>query len=161
MGLGRLLKRIDKFKKAADIDKAFAEIVASEEFQLLAIQLITKGQPTSQLFELGVDSLGRDLGDYSPSTIEGTVNFKGKKAKGQRFDHITLNDEGIYYSTHKVETGGNVFLFRIIVNPLRGDTNLFDDFGKEIAGWTESNMQILIDFIREKTVPIIKRKMAT
>jgi len=160
MGLGRVKERLEKLRKAADIDTIFTEIVSSKEFQQLAIELITKGQPTSQLFELGVDSLGRDLGDYAPTTIEGTSSFEGKKQKGQRFDHITLNDEGVYYSTHKIELGGNTFLFKITVNPLRGDTNLFDDFGKEIAGWTEQNLQILIDFIRERIVPLIKKRMA-
>ena len=115
MGLGRLKKRLNKFKKAANIDAILAEIVASKEFQDLAIQLNTKGQPTSQLYEQGVDSLSVSLGKYAGTTIEGTANFEGKKDKGQRFDHITLADTGRFYSTFKIETGGNSFLFNALV----------------------------------------------
>lgn len=162
MSLGRVKKRLDKFKKAADIDAAFAEIVSSEEFKKLAVELNTKGKDTSQLYELGIDSLGKtlDVDGYAASTIEGTASFKGKKEKGQRFDHITLEDTGKFYSTFVVETGGSSFLFRITANPIRGNANLFEGFGKEIVGWTEQNLQIMIDFIRERIVPIIKRKMA-
>ncbi len=160
MGLGRVKARLDKFKAAANIDNIFAEIVKDKGFQVLLVQLNTKGQPTSQLFELGVDSKGLSLGDYAATTIEGTSNFKGKKEKGQRFDHITLEDTGKFYASFKIETGGGSFLFKITANPIRDDTNLFDDFGEGIVGWVDQNLQIIIDAIREKVVPLIKKKMA-
>lgn len=160
MGLGRVKKRLEKFKAAADIDTIFKELVLHKEFQQLAIELNTKGQPTSQLFEQGVDSLSVSLGEYAGTTIEGTSSFEGKREKGQRFDHITLEDTGKFYASFKILTGGNAFLFKIEANPNRDDTNLFDDFGKEILGWTDQNLQILINWIRERIVPLIKTKMA-
>lgn len=160
MSLSRVIKRLDKFKKAADIDEVLQEIVADSKIQQLAIELNTKGQPTSQLFEQGVDSLSVSLGEYAGTTIEGTSSFEGKREKGQRFDHITLEDTGKFYSSFKIETGGNAFLLKITANPNRGDSNLFDDFNKDIVGWTEQNLQIIIDAIREKIVPLIKKRMA-
>ena len=160
MGLGRVKKRLDKFKKAANMDVIFQEIVSEKELQQFAIELNTEGQPTSQLFEKGVDSFSVSLGDYAGTTIEGTSSFQGKKDKGQRFDHITLKDTGKFYSTFVIVTGGNAFLMKITANPNRDDTNLFDDFGKGIVGWTDENLQLIIDAIREKIVPLIKKKMA-
>ena len=49
-----------------------------------------------QLYEEGIDSQGRSLGEYTPYTIE------IKKSKGQRVDHITLKDTGAFYASFKV-----------------------------------------------------------
>ncbi len=157
MGFGLLFKKIDKFKKAADIDVIFAEIVSSKEFIEFAIELNTKGQ----LFDKGIDSLGVSLGEYAGTTIEGVKGkFLGKREKQQRFDHITLSDTETFYDSWEITLGGRSFLFKVSANPNRGDTNLFDDFGKDIVGYTEESLQKIIDFIRERIVPLIRRKMA-
>lgn len=156
MSLSRAKKTLAKYKAAANMDAIFQEIVADKDFQQFTIELNTKGQ----LFNEGIDSLGVSLGDYAGTTIEGTSSFRGKKEKGQPFDRITLFDEGKFHASFRVETGGNNFLLKITANPNRGDTNLFDDFGKEVVGWTEESLQIIIDAIREKIVPLIKKKMA-
>ena len=41
-------------------------------------------------------------------------------------------------------------------NPVKDDNNLFDDFGKEIVGLTDENLQIVIDAIREKIITKIR-----
>lgn len=157
MGLGRLKKRLDKFKKAADIDVVLAEIVSDKDLQKFAIELNTRGQ----LFDKGIDSFGVSLGEYAGTTIEGVEGkFLGKKKKGQPFDRITLLDEGKFHASFVIETGGRAFLMKIIANPKRGDTDLFKDFGKAIVGWTEQNLQLIIDEIRSKIVPLIKKRMA-
>mgnify|MGYP003147448161 CR=1 FL=1 len=163
MGLGLLISKLDKFKAAANIESIISEIVSEKGFQQFLIQLNTKGQPTSQLFEFGVDSFGKLLDEdgYADSTIVGVKGrFKGKIEKGQRFDHITLEDTGDFYASFKIETGGSAFLFKITANPRKDNSNLFDDFGKDVVGWTEQNVQIIIDAIRSKIVPILKKRMA-
>ena len=64
----------------------------------LVISLNTEGEPTSQLYELGEDSLGKALqgktilkgGEYTPFTKS------IKQEKGQRFDNPTLKDSGAF-----------------------------------------------------------------
>jgi hypothetical protein len=54
-----------------------------------------------QLEEEGIDSLGRKLGDYAPSTIA------YKRRKGQRYDHVTLKDTGDFYNSFNVKVNVN------------------------------------------------------
>ena len=99
------------------------------------IELNTEGEKTSQLFELGVDSQGNRLGDYSGFT----KNIKA--SKGQRIDHITLKDTGEFYKSFKVTP--NKKGFRITANPNKDDSNLFDDFGVDIVGYKENVFKLL------------------
>ncbi len=157
--LERVEKRLEKWI-SIDVDAIFFDILSNKEFQQSMIQLNTKGQPTSQLFEDGIDSLSVSLGNYAGTTIEGTSSFKGKKDKGQRFDHITLSDTETFYGTFTITLGGTEFLFKISANPNRGDTNLFDDFGKDIVGWTDENLQLIIDAFKPKIKQAIDRQQA-
>ena len=51
----------------------------------------------TQMLSDGVDAVGAYLGDYSPTTVQ------IKKAKGQRYDHITLEDTGDFKDAFFVE----------------------------------------------------------
>jgi hypothetical protein len=51
----------------------------------------------NQLYEKGIDGTGQSLGEYAAVTIE------IKKEKGQRFDHITLRDEGDFHSAFRMD----------------------------------------------------------
>ena len=131
----RLLKNINNL----NINDIFFELWSDNRVQNYIIDLNTEGKPTSQLYELGVDSLGNSLGEYSPFTIPFKVE------KGQRFDHITLKDTGDFYESFIVtplKTG-----FKIDANPIKDDDNLFDLFGKDIVGLTEENQERLVAFI--------------
>ena len=149
--LERVEKRLQKLINI-DIDAVLLSILSDKDLQQFIIELNTKGQ----LFDKGIDSLSVSLGDYAATTIEGTVNFKGKKDKGQRFDHITLSDTETFYDSWVITLGGKSFLFKITANPNRGKSNLFDDFGEEILGLTKENLQIVIDAIREKILAEIR-----
>lgn len=152
MALEGLLRFFDRMIDI-DIDLIISNILKDEEFQRFIIDLNTEGQ----LFEKGIDALGASLGDYTIATIEGTVNFEGKKDKGQRFDHITLKDTGDFYKSFaiKVQNGG----FLIVADGRKEDTDLLTEFGKEILGLTDENLQIVIDAIKEKIIPIIKAQI--
>lgn len=139
--LDKLLKKVCDL----DVDDILFQIWSSGDVQDKIVALNTEGEQTSQLFELGEDSDGKSLGNYAPSTIEGTANFKGKKEKGQRFDHITLKDEGFFYASFRVTPLKRGF--RITANPRRGDSDLFDDFGVEIVGLQKRNILVLLDHI--------------
>ena len=118
------------------------EILSNKEFQQFIIDLNTEGQ----LFEKGIDSLGASLGDYTDFTKA------VKRIKGQRLDHITLEDTGDFYKSFaiKVQNGG----FLITADGQKEDTNLLEEYG-EVLGLTDENLQIVIDAIKEKLIPII------
>lgn len=129
-----------------DVDEIALEIAKTKEFKTLVIKLNTEGKPTSQLFELGEDSEGRSLesigGPYAPFTVQQKI------LKGQPTDRITLKDTGDFYMTFKIIPfkGG----FRILADPIKDDTNLFEEWGEDIVGLNEINLQIVIEFYKEK-----------
>ena len=88
-----------------------------------------------QLFDKGIDSKGESLGEYSPFTIE------LKKLDGQRYDHITLKDEGDFYKSFRVSV--NKVTIEITADPIKDGNNLFDDFGEDIIGLTDESKQKL------------------
>ena len=88
-----------------------------------------------QLYEHGIDSLGKTLGDYRPLTIE------IKRKKGERYDHVTLFDEGDFYASFRVEYGED--WFEVIGNDMAGnyDRPLFEIYGENVMGLTEFNLE--------------------
>ncbi len=130
-----------------DETKIINDILKNKDFQKFIISL----NQNDQLFDEGIDSLGVSLGEYSDFT-----KFE-KKRKGDRFDHITLLDTGGFYKSFKitVSDGG----FTMSADPIKEDSNLFVDFGKEIVGLTQENKQIVIDAIRKRILTKIRAKI--
>ena len=112
---------------------------------------IIKLNTIDQLFNEGVDSLGYSLGEYSPFTVE------LKKIKGHPTDRITLKDTGDFYRTFKVEVKDDSFF--INANPIKDDSNLFDDFGSEIVGLTEENQIKVSKTILDNTIKYIRKQL--
>lgn len=140
---------IDKLQSVADLElnEVAFKIASEKEVKDLVIRLNTK----DQLFGLGEDSLGDSLGVYSPFTVE------EKKKKGQPTNRITLKDTGEFYNSFVVVPyrGG----FTIKANPIKEDSNLFDDFGDDIIGLNETNLSILREVYKEKTLELLKEKL--
>ena len=107
-----------------------------------------------QLFDKGIDSKNRALGVYTPFTI----NSKNERGVPVPSDfHITLFDTGQFYSTFVIIPGKD--FFEIDANPIREDSNLFEDFGEDIIGLNDENLQILIDFFKETVVLRVKEQL--
>ena len=83
------------------------------------------------------DSLGAHLGTYSFATEQIS---KGKKKQGEFID---LKDTGEFWASWKVKVLQK--FISIDANPIKEGNNLFDDYGEEILGLTDENLQILID----------------
>jgi len=132
-----------------DVDNIAYNIAQTNEHKRLVISLNTEGEPTSQLYELGEDSLGKGLqgktilkdGEYTPFTKN------EKSIVGQRYDHPTLKYTGAFYASFVVKPykGG----FEIDADPVKDDTNLFDELGKDILGLNDENLQIVINFYKD------------
>ncbi len=139
----------DILNKAINLDEVKAWYFAIDiDMQNNIIKLNT----IDQLFNDGIDSLGDSLGEYSPFTVE------LKKAKGQPTNRITLKDTGDFYKTFKVEVKDDSFF--INANPIKDDSNLFDDFGSEIVGLTEDNQKKISKTILDNTIKYIRKQLA-
>lgn len=105
-----------------------------------------------QLYDEGIDSLGRKLGDYSPFTVE------KKKSKGQRYDHITLKDKGYFYDSWIVIVDKKGLLLDAD-DESKYDEPLFTLYGEDVLGLTEENKLKLFYIIRENYINYIKNEL--
>lgn len=144
-----------------DIDGIALEIARTNAFQTLVIKLNTEGAPTSQLYEKGEDSQGRELKDIAgnPATQSGYSPFtiREKQSKGQRVDHITLKDTGDFYLSFNVTPfrGG----FKIDANPIKDEDNLFKIWGEDIVGLNEINLGIITEYYRNAILEKINKRI--
>lgn len=131
MGLEKLINKLERL----DLNRIERGIAESEK------ELIIRLNTEDQLFDKGIDSKGRSLdsigGSYSPVTIE------IKRSKGQRTDHITLKDTGDFYNTWDVIVSNDGF--EPTADPIKDDTNLFDEWGDDITGLTDESLDEYIE----------------
>jgi len=107
-----------------------------------------------QLYLKGIDSTGKLLKNqntgkttYAPLTIR-LKQEKGGKAN--RVTNITLFDTGEYYESHEVTITAEGF--KIDADPIKEDTNLFEEWGDEIVGLTDESLQKVITFVLQKYI---------
>lgn len=132
----QLTDKIAKLNEGVILNK-FVSIPAVQKF-------ILDLNRQDQLFKKGVDSKDRALGVYTPFTI----NSKQERGVPVPSDyHITLYDTGEFYSTFVIIPGKD--FFEIDANPIREDSNLFDDFGEDILGLNDESLQKVIDLLKE------------
>ena len=119
-----------------------------QEVKDMIIQMNTE----DQLEERGVDSIGRQLGDYAPYTII------EKKLKGQRYDHVTLKDTGAFYDSWVVTVNRN-YIEIDADDTSHYDVPLFQVWGEDVLGLTPENMDILRGVIAEKYAEYIYNEL--
>jgi hypothetical protein len=150
MAFDRVKKILDN-AIALDENKIINQILSNKSFQEFIIDLNTR----DQLFDKGINSLGVKLsdigGDYAGLTLELSA-AKGRPKKSA--SSINLFDTGDYYKSHKIVLSKDSF--EIVSDPIKDDSNLYDDWGKDIVGLTEENLQKVRDAVTEKIIPIIK-----
>ena len=114
--------------------------------------LITHLNTIEQLQKDRIDSLGAHLGVYSAVT---EVITKGRKKAGE---FINLDDTGAFYDSWKVQVKED----RIIIdaNPFKEDTNLFDEYGLDVLGLTDDNLQIFINEAQKLYIQFIRKHLS-
>ncbi len=146
---GPLIK-VCKNAKKLNSDKILKEVLSNKGLQADIMDLNTQ----DQLYDKGIDSDGKSLGEYSGATIEGRPGiFLGKKEKGQRYDHITLNDTGEFYHSWKFKNNSDNIV--LSADAQKGDTDLTKEFGKKIIGLTDGNLSK----VREWVLPDLIKKV--
>ncbi len=123
------------------------------EFKKLIIDLNTK----SQLYQQGIDSNGISLKEYSKNFGYSNNTKAIKEEKGQPTDRITLKDTGEFYESFYVKLFGTDLM--IFANPLKDDTNLYDEWGNDIVGLTEESIDTLVDFAKILIKPYVKKML--
>jgi hypothetical protein len=141
------VKRLANNLSSIDKNKMIGDIISIPSVQS---QIIDLNQ--NQLYEQGVDAAGDPTGDYAYSTINGTSEYEGKIQKGQRYDHITLNDTGEFYNSMKVIQGSEAFA---IIGKLPGSAR--DRWPDALGLTTESKAEIIPE-IRERLVDALIKK---
>ena len=135
------LQQVIKNLKAIDIVKIAEEAILEDKRAIIQAN-------KAQLYEDGIDSLGRSLGRYSPMTIE------YKKAAGQPYDRVTLKDTGDFYAGF--DLASKEFPFSIESSDIKTE-KLKKRFGKNIFGLTNESQTMVF---KESTKPLILSKSA-
>ena len=123
--LGEYAKRLKSLQGTED--KIFKLVLDN----IFVKELITHLNTEEQLGKERVDSLGAHLGVYSQ------FDPKGRAGK-----FITLHDKGDFWDSWKLEIREALII--IDANPFKEDTNLFDQYGEDVLGLTDENLQIFI-----------------
>lgn len=135
---------IDLSKKEG---KIFKEVLDNKVIKALIVRLNTE----EQLGKDKTDSLGAHLGTYSHAT---ELLSGGKKKQGQFID---LKDTGDFYASWKVKVFER--FISIDANPIKEDTNLFDEYGLDVLGLTDDNLQILIDETKKLYIEYYRKNL--
>lgn len=148
---GGLINYLESLKRLNIDDLAF-QIASTKELQDLVIELNTK----DQLFDKGEDSTGRTLesigGAYSPFTVS------LKQAKGQPTNRITLFDTGDFYASFRIiPVKGQGFT--IDSDTQKDDTNLIDEWGEDIEGLQDDNLQLVIDLFLDELLRKVNKEI--
>ena len=139
----RLLNNVNKL----DVNDVLLAMWKRNDTQDYIIELNTK----EQLLNEGIRSDGSEIGEYTPYTKQ------LKSEKGQRIDHITLNDTGEFYKSFKIVPSKKGF--KITANPNKDDTNLFTEFGVDIVGLTKESVFKLLDFIEPMFTKELEKRL--
>lgn len=83
-----LLAKVENFNKNLTDGTYIKEIVQRYEAEIVDIN------SQEQLYDKGIDSLGRSIASYMPYS---PATIKIKQIKNQPYDRVTLRDEGDFY----------------------------------------------------------------
>lgn len=142
-----VIVRIRRIGERLKSDSIWFEAI-DQDIKDMIIQMNTE----DQLEEDGIDSLGRILGGYAPSTIQEKI------AKGQRYDHITLKDTGAFYDSWIVSVNADAIILDADDESLY-DEPLFTVWGEDVLGLTEENLMHLQNAIIERYIEIILNEL--
>jgi len=158
------IRKITKKLIRIDANKLINSLLETNQFQSIILNL----NRVDQLFLDGIQSDGNPLtsnnstpGVYSNLTQflnDGvTFSFAGESKQKIEGEPYFLFSDGDFYSTFVIRLGNDYF--EIDADPIRDDTNIFEEFGREILGLTDENTQLLIDFMRSELIDKIQQEI--
>jgi len=120
--------------------------------QAQAIDLNTE----SQLYEKGITSDEKSLGDYAPITIFYYKPLARAEGRDGRTDHITLKDTGDFYRSFKFNNENDGW--SIDANTDKQGTDLSFVYGK-ILGLTDESINELMPEVKESFLKITRKEL--
>lgn len=142
------IKYFKKKLSRESIQKTFVAILNKKVVRDLIIEANQQ-----QMYELGQDSEGNKIGEYSEVTIG------IKKSKRQRYDHMTLKDTGAFYESMvvKVEQDGFIIDADTIKVAWDGAIDLLDVYGEDILGLNKENKELLREIVLDEFISEFKK----
>lgn len=149
--MGSLSKLRNRLKNV-NANSILSQVFKDRDLRDEVVRLNTE----EQMYEEGVDSEGKSLGQYAPITVS---FFKPKAAlegRDGRTDHITLKDTGEFYRSFntRVEKDGIV----IVADAIKEDTDLTQIY-PALLGLTNESLNSLIPDIREAAASVLRSKI--
>lgn len=146
------LRRLANNAIALNADNLLRQIFLDKNFQKFIIDLNRR----EQLF-LGINSLGIKLDSYSPVTEElnkgKTFTFQGESKKKIAGEPIIVFDTGEVYDSFTLEAG--VGSITIDADTIKDGDDLLKTIDANLLGLTDEHLQLVIDALREKLIPIL------
>lgn len=131
--INRLKELLSNLKELRDNIDDYVRIVIVENEAIICDM-----NSQNQLFELGVDRLGRQISSYAPYS-ERTIAVK--LLQGKPTNRVTLRDTGDFHASFVVYADKDKFF----IDATDWKTNrLGEKYGEEIFGLTEENLNVLI-----------------
>lgn len=124
----------------------FKLVLDNVEVKNLIIDLNTEEQMNNESVNADGEKLNAVGGNYSPVTMI-VSRLKGRAKKS--ISQINLKDTGGFYKSFRVQIGLNEI--KIFADTIKDSDDLEDRWGN-LVGLTDNNLQILIDFAREKYI---------
>lgn len=92
------IKRVCRNVKNVDHHKILEDI-----FSVPALQMDMVDMNREQMYDFGIDSQGKTLGEYAPVTITHWKPLAQKDGRDGRSDHVTLKDTGDFYDSIRIK----------------------------------------------------------
>lgn len=137
-------------QRAQSLQQDFAvEAMDKPETLKLVVELNTR----EQMYEQGVDSEGRPMGEYSYPTKQKKIE------KGQRYDHITGVDTGEMVESERAEFSYNGDLI-MTMNTIKDGKDITETYwGVDIVGLTTESQMILKPILTDDIIKATRQHL--
>ena len=134
--------------KGLSVDKALFFVFSDGFVQAFTLELNTQGQ----LFEKGIDAIGKPLKDIGGEYADLTKDLK--LLEGLPIDRVTLFQEGDFYKSFNLIPGSDGLI--IEADTIKeGDEDLQNRWGTNLLGLTDESREKLIQEIAPLVVQYI------
>lgn len=139
--LDALIKNLNNIERS--IINVVQQVIKDNE------HIILEMNTEDQLYQRGIDSKGRSLGEYSPITIS------IKREKGQPTNRVTLRDSQDFHRSFYIEYSADSFEIKASDPKTDG---LLDIYGDDIIGLTADNFRdISENYVKPELIKLYKR----
>lgn len=108
----------------------------------------------NQLYEQGVDAIGTDLEAIGGGYATSTKLYKARR--GERYDHVTLHDEGDFYNSMQARVDHGTGAIIIEANTIKEDGDLQNRWGQNVLGQTKESLMVIKPINRDNIIKALR-----